>query len=216
MKGKGNVKRVLFLMIFVFITGCFDFDDNSKDGFTVDGVYNGGTSTKISTCTNAELNALFFNVLDSYNDPENAEPGSVRISLMPSCFPDDASTGFARFDYVSPSVEWKDVTGYSYYLKTALSGLYTQPFLKIRKSNGDIVFIREVSSTGTPVFKTVSTGGWGKYTFNLPDVTYDYTILGVVIRMFVPNRTIALYGGPEAVIQLDYVMPTLSLSPSTL
>ncbi|WP_395340713.1 hypothetical protein PN836_017515 [Ningiella sp. W23] len=187
------------------LTGCFLFDDGTKEGFTVDGVYDGDTYNKLYYCSDpAHLNGWMFVVRDSYSFSDNPDSGSLRMTLPYYCFSGIAPSGYMRFDFVSPELsEQNDMKRYSYVIKTNIPGVHVQSLLKVKKADGSVVMKRDASSAVD--FLALTPGPWTQREFVRPPIIAGEEVLAVHVRVFVENAS-TLYTGNEAVVQLDQVV----------
>lgn len=206
-RGKRIFLTTLSIIIFCSLIGCYYFLNGSTEGFTIDGVYNGGTNTQIGTCNSAALNTwMFSSEGDSYDGLPNS--GCLRFSIVGTCFPTTAATGFARFDFVSPSpTNWSpsNFDGFSFYFKTNLPGIQVQGIAKLTLTNGTTTWY------ASAFYPVTQYDPWTNFSLSsLAGVVDIDTIDEVYVRVFVPNSTISLYGGPEAIVKLDAVVPIYS------
>lgn len=198
----------LLLLLLLPFSGCYLFIGDIQ-GFTINGVYDGGTTSSIGLCSNTDLNNwLTYYAGDSADTQDNS--GCLRFSVSGTCFPSTASTGFARFDFVSPAItQWAPApSGYSFEgfrfsLKTNLPGLYAQGILKVTTSGGSTTFY------ASSFFALTANTSWQQYTSGIPAGATGFTVEEAYVRIFVPNSTISLYAGPEAIVMLDQVIPVL-------
>ncbi len=207
-----NNKRSLtcgaIIIACLVLAGCFTFYDGSLDGFTVDGIYDGGTSVNISTCSDAVLSSYLTQAPGiSYDSTTDPLTGSLRLRAVTDCFPDDASTGFARFDFVSPHLSnWDSVAGYTFAVKSFVNDIQVQPLLEVERADGEVVFQRMVDAVGRPIFISVPNDwGWHQYAFVRPAADPGDIVIGMRVRVFVPNRSIRL--SDDFFIYLDAVFP---------
>lgn len=202
-----NLAKIGFVAIMAFsLSGCFLFDDGTKEGFTINGVFDGDDNTVLPTCdVNALNNRLFIMRNEGVSFRDNPESGALVMSMAGQCFARNTESGWNRFDFVSPELnDWDDATGFVYHVNTNLTGLYVQSLLKVKKPNGDIVYKLD---TGTePAFIPLSQLYiWRKVDFVRPPIEPGEEVLAVHIRVFVPDTA---FTGPEALIKIDQVVKT--------
>jgi len=209
--GKRILLTTLSIIMCCSLIGCYYFLNGSTEGFTINGVYDGGTNTKIGSCDFAAINRWMFNYMgDSYDGRENS--GCLRFSIAGTCFPATAATGFARFDFVSPSpTSWspsigtKEFDGFSFYFKTNLPGIYVQGIAKLTLTDGTTTWYASTFHSVT------QNDPWTNFSLSSLAGVFDIdTIDEVYVRVFVPNYTLSLYSGPEAIVMLDTVVPIYS------
>lgn len=198
------VPKIFFLaMASLLVSGCFIFYDGSMDGFTVDGIYDGGNPTTIGLCPDATMHAALMYMYDSYDFESDPNAGSIAFNVTRTCFPDDAPTGFSRFDFVSPPLtDWNDVTGFNFIIKSFVNNIQLQPLLMIRKADGRIVSHRMSGYITVP-----NDWAWHPYTYVRPPIDPTDNVIEMRIRVFIPNRTIATLGLESYFIYLDDVIP---------
>lgn len=197
--------------LLLLLSGCWNFEDGTKQGFTIDGVYNNGvydhdTGTKDTSCSDVELNRW---LILSANHEGNPDTGSsLRMSIVSLCFTKLGKDGDSRFDFVSPKPDgdWQKADGFSFTMTTNLYGLMIRPMLKIRKADGTVV--TEISTSGPdtiPLQNNLNTQ-FVKFNYTRDTIARGEEVLAVIIRVFIPNR-INFDGGPEAIVRLDDVIP---------
>jgi hypothetical protein len=205
-----GVKLLAIAAVCLWLAGCFLFYDGSMDGFTVDGIYDGGLPVHIETCRDAVVsrNLLYADGI-SYDFPDDPNAGSLEYYISPTCFPDDAPGGFSRFDFVSPALTtWDDVTGYRFAVMSLVRGVQVQPMLEVRRADGSSVFLRMVDDFDEPLFFAVPDDwAWHNFTFERPDTGLEETVIGLRVRVFIPNATIARLGRDAYFVLLDTVIP---------
>ena len=202
----GLAKLSIMLLLAVSVSGCFLFDDGTKEGFTINGVFDGDDNTLNTHCdVNALNNRLFIMRNQGVSFPDNPDSGALVMSMAGQCFNRNTTSGWNRFDFVSPPIDdWNDATGFVYHVNTNLSGLYVQSLLTVRKANGDIVFKLDAGSE--PAFIPLSTlYTWRKVDFVRPPIEPGEEVIGMQIRVFVPDTA---FTGPEALIKVDQIVKT--------
>lgn len=212
---QSKLKPALLAPACVLLSACatysFLFDDATNEGFSVDGIYDGGYSAHVETCTQQELDALYTIWPDSLSNPSLPEASSLAMRILPSCFPQGTSTGFFRFDFVSPDVSgisgWSNIDQMRYAVKTNIPGIQAQALLNIRTEDGEEATIMDVDSAGEPIFHTVpDLAGWQQINFEIPDIDQPFQVLSVKIRIFGDIADSIIYWGPEALVQVDRVV----------
>ena len=210
-RGKKIFLTTLSIIICCSLIGCYYFLNGSTEGFTIDGIYDGGTNTQIGLCNSATLNTWMFNYMgDSYDSLANSD--CLRFSITGTCFPTTTSTGFARFDFVSPSpTNWspsigaKEFDGFSFYFKTNLPGIQVQGIAKLTLTDGT------TTSYASTFYPVTQYDPWTNFSLSSLAGAVDIdTIDEVYVRVFVPNSTISLYSGPGAIVMFDAVEPIYS------
>lgn len=193
------------------LTSCFLFDDGTTEGFTIDGVYDGGSYNKVGNCSSTQLNSELEYYQESYNFNNKGVPGSLLMRMLDNCFSPNTRSGFNRFDFVSPILtDWNNAIGYQYVVKTNVPSITVQSLLKVRKANGDIVMKQDTSSE--PPFILLSPlHTWKKIKFVRPSIEAGEKVVAVHVRVFISNEALN-FTGPEAIIQLDQVVQTLDLN----
>ena len=189
----------------VGLSGCFLFDDGTKQGFTIDGVYDGDTNTKVGNCSPTVLNNNLHYIQDSVSFKQLPDAGSLRMRMPGNCFSANTRSGWNRFDFVSPTVtDWNAAKGYSYTVKTNITGITVQSLLKVRKANGDIKM--KLDSGSEPAFIPLSPlFQWRQIQFVRPAAEAGEVVLAVHVRVFL-SQSALIYTSPDAVIQLDQVV----------
>ena len=207
----GNDVILLAIAVVCFgLAGCFLFYNRSMDGFTVDGIYDGGFNVNIAACSAAIVNGNLLYADDiSYDFPDDPNAGSLEYYISRACFPADAPSGFSRFDFVSPPLtDWDDVTGYTFAVLSHLNNVQVQPLLEVQRADGSIVFLRMLDAFGSPHFFPVPDDWeWHSFTFERPDSGVDESVIGLRVRVFIPNAAIARLGLDAFFVHLDTVIP---------
>lgn len=198
---------LVWAVLVSFLAGCFTFTDGDKEGFRVSAVFDGDGPTRIGPCSRADMNSALGVARDSFDEPDDPGAGSLRMQLAGTCFPPEASSGFARFDFVSPTLrDWDDATGYMFVAKANAPGIWIQALMVVRNASGEIVTLRDVDESGV-VFHELEEGrDWAVIQFPRPGDGSE-RVLGVKIRVFIDNETLAAAypGYPEAVLQVDAI-----------
>ena len=213
--GNNMLKKLAIVTTTILLSGClqdnFGFDEGSMEGFTLDGLYNGGTSTHIEECDQGVLTTgpEFWLSPDSVLAPEDPDSGSIGLRIVPYCFSDLASTGFWRFDFVSPNLEadskWQNLDEVAFSIRSNIPGVLTQPMLKVRDAEDDVHFIVPSDGAGGPLFTEVTTGAWQRVSFDLSDTVKPYDIIEMRARVFGDIALNEIYWGPEAQVTIDQV-----------
>jgi len=194
--------------------------DNDQQGFTFDGIYDGGQNVQIASCSNPDTtfqNLPFHSPSVNYAPPgDNTQSGSLLVFMaVPNCFPADStatSTGFVRYGLVSPNLEtnsnWQDLDAFSFQVQVNIPGLQAQPLAHVTRPDGSETIFRPVNSGGSPVFTPIPNDGqWHEVRFDLPEE--DVTLRMVEARFFIEfSEAYPLYPANEAGLNLDYVQPT--------
>jgi hypothetical protein len=204
-------KGLVLLSVCLLFTGCFIFYDGSFDGFSIDGIYDGGLPTNIKTCSDATVRDNLLYVNHSFDFPTDPRAGALSYFVNGGCFPADAPTGFSRFDFVSPPLtSWDDVTGYNFTLKSFVPSVQVQPLLVVSKADGSIVFQRMVDDFGDAIFIGVPVDtNWHTYTFERPVMDPGDSVIELRVRVFIPNAAIPVLD-VDSFIYLDTVVPLRS------
>lgn len=205
-----NIRTVHLITIsfLVLLSGCWTFDDGSKQGFTIDGVYDGGTYVKDTFCSNAELNNWLTLIPSSNSFDNDPNAGSLRMPIISSCFPGNGSTGYSRFDFVSPKPngDWQSADGFRFAMDTNLPGVLIQPLLSIRKPDGTIVKKKSISGPEYIPLQNDYSAQWRTLSYSRDTIASGEEVMAVHIRVFIPHS--ALYSaGTEAIVLLDDVVP---------
>ena len=190
--------------------GCFNFDQvNSVQGWTAVGMFNGDQSANLN---NAGLIPTW-NSSFGFLSPNSADAdGGLVLNVTGNVIPPAASlpSGFSRFDFRSPDMttdtRWQGIRGISFRMATDIVGmLQVQPLLAVRRPDGTNSFLRQVDSSGNPVFITLFGGEalFRVFVANIP-VPAGYTVLSTHLRVFNPVGSLH----PSFVI-LDGVCPRL-------
>lgn len=213
---KTNFFRSLLIAPTAFLlaacaTYSFLFDDLTKQGFTLDGLYDGGTGVHVETCSQADLNTLYTLWPDSVSNPTNPDARSLAMRIVPTCFPQGTSTGYFRFDFVSPDVSaisgWANIDRVRYSAKTNIPGIQAQALLRIQKDDGSEVTIFAVDGAGDPVLNSVpDLAGWQEFSFEIPEMDQGFQVLEVRVRIYGDIADSFIYWGPEALVQVDRIV----------
>jgi len=208
------LKKLVVLTTTVLLSGClqdnFGFDEGTMEGFTLDGIYNGGTAAHIEECDQSVLTTdpEFLLTPDSVLAPEDPDSGSIGVKIVPYCFSDSATTGFWRFDFVSPNLEadskWQNLDEVAFSIRSNIPGIQTQPMLKVRDADDDVHFIVPSDGAG-PLFTEVETGAWQRVSFDLSDTEKPYDIIEIRARVFGEIALNEYYWGPEALVAVDQI-----------
>lgn len=205
---KNKLNHLVTGSLLLLLSGCWTFDDKTEQGFTIDGVYDGGTYKKDTLCSDVEINNWLTVSTSSNSFDDNPNAGSLWMSIVKKCFPGKGSKGFGRFDFVSPKPngDWQSTDGFSFAMDTNLSGVMIQPLLSIRKADGTIV--KKKSTTG-PEFISLQNNylsQWQSLSYTRDAIADGEEVMAVHIRVFIPHSAL-IFAGPEAIVSLDDVIP---------
>ena len=191
--------------------GCFVFDRFGSQGWRVRGIFDGGDpTTQISTCGPIDMAAITTSVAE----PGDPLKGISRLTmpLGPGCFPNNASSGFWAFDFISPNLEnrpgWAGQNAFTFRINSfdALiipNGLQVQALMRVRKPDGTESFFRQLHPDGQPRFEIIP-AGWTQFSWQF-DLPAGSVPLSVHIRIFgVPALRTS-----DIAVQIDGVCPGL-------
>jgi hypothetical protein len=183
---------------FIQAPGSFPFDNGTAQDFTMQGLFDGDTPTRI-----AQMNANPAIWWDSTNAPGaphadalNNNLGSLILFTLGG-FP-FAPSGFWRMDYSSPDLVnrwgWQTTNRFSFQIIDDMSALVpvgvtainAQLIAEVQKCDGTTSFFRQVNAAGNPVFCPVTPGNWVTCTFTFNFVQVEH-LKKLHIRVFGMN-----------------------------
>jgi hypothetical protein len=193
----------------------FDFDDRTAQGWQLDGIYHGGTNTRVRSATGPAWwtdNTDYPNALGG--DPNDGAGTAVMPILGDAsvALGQSSPNGFHHMDFVSAPLQrgWEGFTRYQYKVLQAASSsaaVYAQLLVKVRKCDGTEAYLRDFNA-GQPHFCLLR--GGQQWTSCTADITWPSDIeraLELVVRIFFSDE--GLYEGG---VYLDDVgiRPTLT------
>ncbi len=206
--------------------GLVSFNNGTAQGWTLDGLYDGDTPTML---LDTKGKAVWIDYTDIGAKPDFDKMGNNKGAVIHIAGPglpksDQATSGFWRFDFVSPDVsndaQWQGINGVAASLtdKTSLTGLtapHVQFLLQVKKPDGSTTFLVETttmpSGTAEPVFYPLDPKRlweWNHLASIIP-VPQGYVVEHIHIRVFGvaehPSNTQSLYA--VGYIALDSVSP---------
>jgi len=192
---------------------CFLFPEGDRQGFSFDGIYDGGTATQIAV-SGCDVSNIGLNMGGTPNWPSSAtdDTRAVWVGMTGTCFPQSApNTGFVRYGFVSPDLafntDWQDLDGFRFQARSNIRGVRVQPLARVRKLDGTETYI--ASRTFPPLPQTTSTSApWTEASLTFPDSVQ--TVLHVEARVFVDPDSSFTYPSPETAVWIDGVCPTPS------
>ncbi len=101
--------------------------------------------------------------------------------------PDLYQTDFWRISYLPPDLqnrpEWQNMQGVSLRFLSEAVGLYVQPLIKVRKTDGSVVHLLQ-RDNNNPVFHEIASNTWQLIEFPTQLPADVEAVLNVEIRLF--------------------------------
>lgn len=192
---------------------CFLFPEGDRQGFSFDGIYDGGSTTQIAV-SGCDVSNIGLNMGPTPNWASSPTDSTraVWVGMTGTCFPQSApNTGFVRYGFVSPDLasntDWQNLDGFRFQARSNIRGVRVQPLALVRKLDGTETYIASNSFPSLP--QTTSTSApWTEASLTFPDSVQ--TVLRVEARVFVNPDSSFTYPSPESAVWIDGVCPTPS------
>lgn len=190
---------------------CFLFPEGDRQGFSFDGIYDGGSATQIAV-SGCDASTIGLNMGATPNWASSATDSTraLWVGMTGTCFPRSApNTGFVRFGFVSPDLasntDWQDLDGFRFQARSNIRGVRVQPLARVRMLDGTETYIASRNFPSVP--QTTSTSApWTEASLAFSDSVQ--TVLHVEARVFVDPDSSFTYPSPESAVWIDGVCPT--------